>query len=82
MQQVYPSNAATNLNVRSQIQNNLRANSDLATRFNVSEQTISKWKNRDFTQDASCKPFEYGVCFVRFRKSTGYQFAEILLDVH
>jgi len=56
MQQVYHSNAATNLNIRSQIQNNLGTNSDLATRFNVSEQTISKWKNRDFTQDASCKP--------------------------
>lgn len=56
MQQVYHSNAATNLNIRSQIQNNSGTNSDLATRFNVSEQTISKWKNRDFTHDASCKP--------------------------
>jgi len=58
MQQVYHSNAATNLNIRSQIQNNSASNSDLATRFNVSEQTISKWKNRDFIQDASCKPLK------------------------
>ena len=52
----YHSNATTNLNIRSQIQNNLDSNSVLATRFNVSEQTISKWRNRDFTKDASCKP--------------------------
>jgi transposase InsO family protein len=58
MQQVYHSNAATNLNIRSQIQNNSASNSDLATRFNVSEQTISKWRNRDFIQDASCKPLK------------------------
>jgi transposase InsO family protein len=58
MQQVYHSNATTNLNIRSQIQNNSASNSDLATRFNVSEQTISKWKNRDFIQDASCKPLK------------------------
>ena len=56
MQQVYHSNATTNINIRSQIQNNSETNSNLSTRFNVSEQTISKWKNRDFTQDASCKP--------------------------
>ena len=48
MQQVYHSNAATNLNIRSQIQNNYVSNSDLAPQFNVSEQTISKWKNRYF----------------------------------
>ena len=28
----------------------------MATRFNVSSQTISKWRNRDFVQDASCCP--------------------------
>ena len=56
MQQVYHSNATTNLNIRSQIQNNLDSNSVLANRFKVSEQTISKWKNRDFTKDASSKP--------------------------
>jgi len=56
MQQFYHSNATTNLNIRSQIQNNSQSNSQLAARFNVSEQTISKWKNRNFIQDASCKP--------------------------
>jgi len=56
MQQVYHSNARTNLNIRSQIQSNSAINSELAYRFNVSEQTVSKWKNRDFLEDASCKP--------------------------
>ena len=58
MQQVYHSNARANLNIRTEIQNNSANNSDLANRFNVSEQTVSKWKNRDFIQDASCKPLK------------------------
>jgi len=40
MQQVYHSNARTNLNIRSQIQSNSAINSELAYRFNVSEQTV------------------------------------------
>lgn len=43
MQQVYHSNAVTNLNICSQIQKNSASNIDLAARFNASEQTISKW---------------------------------------
>jgi transposase len=58
MQQVYHSKATTNLNLLSQIQNNSARNSELATRFNVSEQTILKWKNRYFIQGASCKPLK------------------------
>uniref|UniRef100_UPI004047EF73 DDE-type integrase/transposase/recombinase n=1 Tax=Flavobacterium sp. TaxID=239 RepID=UPI004047EF73 len=56
MQQVYHSNAKTNLNIRFQLQNNSGSNSELALRFNISEQTVSKWKNRDFLEDSSCKP--------------------------
>ena len=56
MQQVYHFNASTNLNIRTQIQNNLGSNSDLAFRFNISAQTVSKWKNRNFTHDKSCRP--------------------------
>jgi transposase-like protein len=56
MQQVYHSNAATNLNIRFQLQNNSGTNSELASKFCISEQTVSKWKNRNFVQDASCKP--------------------------
>lgn len=56
MQQVYHSNAKTNLNIRFQLQNNFGSNSDLALRFCVSEQTVSKWKNRDFLHDSSSTP--------------------------
>lgn len=56
MPQVYHSNANTNLNIRNQIQNNSASNSELASRFQISRQTVSKWKNRDCTKDASSKP--------------------------
>lgn len=56
MQQVYHSNATTNLNIRSQIQQKTGRNSDFALQFGVSEQTVSKWRNRDFLQDASSRP--------------------------
>ena len=53
MQQVYHSNANTNINIRTLLQNNLGTNSELATKFNISYQKVSKWKNRDFQKDAS-----------------------------
>lgn len=57
MQQIYHSNARTNVNNREQIQKcSTDTNEELASRFNVSSQTVSKWKNRDFVQDASCCP--------------------------
>jgi len=57
MQQIYHSNAKTNLNNREQIQKcSSFSNAELASRFNVSTQTVSKWKNRDFVCDASCRP--------------------------
>lgn len=57
MQQVYHSNARTNVYNREQIQKcSSVSNEELAARFNVSNQTISKWRNRDFVQDASCRP--------------------------
>lgn len=56
MQQVYHSNAKTNLNIRYELQNNSGTNSELASRFKISKQTVSKWKNRDFLKDSSSKP--------------------------
>ncbi|MFV0392384.1 MAG: hypothetical protein ACK5KP_10965, partial [Paludibacteraceae bacterium] len=57
MQQIYHSNAKTNVHNREQIQKCFSvSNTELATRFNVSNQTISKWRNRDFQHDASCCP--------------------------
>ena len=55
MQQIYHSNATTNINIRQQIQSNLfSSNETLALQFGTSQQTVSKWRNRDFTTDASC----------------------------
>jgi len=57
MQQIYHSNAKTNVNIRKQIQNNSSiSNAALAQQFNISRQTVSKWKNRNFVQDSSCQP--------------------------
>lgn len=56
MQQVYQSNATTNVNIRSQIKDSSATNSELALQFGISKQTVSKWKNRDFLEDASSKP--------------------------
>lgn len=57
MQQIYHSNAKTNINIRQQIQNNFSStNEQLANQFCTSTQTVSKWRNREFTTDASCAP--------------------------
>lgn len=57
MQQIYHSNAKTNVHIRQQIQSNFSfSNEKLATQYLISEQTVSKWKNRDSTNDASCTP--------------------------
>jgi transposase InsO family protein len=69
MQQIYHSNATTNINIRTQIQNNSVTNSELAIRFNVSQKTISKWKNRDFVQDVSCKPHNIKYALTNIEKA-------------
>jgi transposase InsO family protein len=57
MQQIYHSNAVTNVNIRLQIQKcSSDSNAALATRFNVSNQTVSKWRHRNFLHDASSRP--------------------------
>ena len=57
MQQIYHSNAKTNINNREQIQKcSSFSNKELAVRFSTSCQTISKWRNRNFVQYASCCP--------------------------
>jgi transposase-like protein len=63
MQQIYHLNAMTNINIRQQIQNSTLSNEDNSSRFGVSKQTVSKWKNREFTQDLSSRPhnIEYGL---------------------
>lgn len=61
MQQIYHANAKTNVNIRQQIQNSLSVtNKELSVQFCTSVQTVSKWKNRDFTNDVSCRPKNIG----------------------
>ena len=56
MCQVYHSNAKTNQHVRSIIQKSNLTNIELADKYGVSVKTISKWRNRDYTEDKSSKP--------------------------
>ena len=56
MKQVYHSNAVTNIQIRSIIRNSNLKNSQLAEIYNISETTVSKWKNRNDFEDRSSKP--------------------------
>jgi transposase InsO family protein len=56
MQQIYHSNATTNIHIRSQIKNSREDYEQLALRFNTSVKTISKWKSRTILTDKSSKP--------------------------
>ena len=86
MQQIYHSNAKTNVNIREQIQNTFSfSNEKLAKQFGISSQTVSKWKNRNFVQDKTCKPniIHYALTdFEQFlilsiRKSTWFSLDEV-----
>lgn len=56
MAQLYHQNAATNIHIRSEIQKSNLTNSDLSDKYNVSKNTISKWKNRESVEDRSSRP--------------------------
>ncbi|ADV45927.1 DDE-type integrase/transposase/recombinase [Nitratifractor salsuginis] len=56
MKQHYHCNARTNSHIRQSIQKSKASNQELARRFGVSIQTISKWRNRQETQDRSSRP--------------------------
>ncbi len=56
MQQVYHSNAVTNLHIRTEIRNSNLTNLELANKYNTSATTISKWKNRELLADNSSAP--------------------------
>ena len=57
MEQIYHFNAKTNVNIRQQIQiKHSSTNEELAVQFGISTQTVSKWRNRNFTSDGSCVP--------------------------
>lgn len=86
MQQIYHSNASTNVNIRKQIQNNFSlSNEKLALQYGTSAQTISKWKNRDFQTDLSSRPksIKYALSdiaqslIVSIRKSTWFSIDQV-----
>ena len=56
MSQVYHPNARTNQHLREIIQKSNLTNVELATKYNVNKQTISKWRSRDFLEDKSSRP--------------------------
>lgn len=56
MKQVYHSNATTNIRLRSEISKSKESNIFLAQKYGVSENTISKWKNRKNLEDKSSRP--------------------------
>lgn len=64
MKQSYHTNAVTNIHIRKSIQNcSSESISELAKRHNTTSETVSKWKNRNFTNDISSRPqnIEYGL---------------------
>ncbi len=56
MKQEYHSNAVTNLHIRTQIKESNLTNFELSIKYNTSEATISKWKNRKILADKSSRP--------------------------
>ena len=51
MKQMYHSNVLTNVHIRSDIYGSNLKISEIAEKFNISQATVSKWKNRENLQD-------------------------------
>lgn len=56
MKQEYHSNARTNVHVRLEISKSNLTSWELANMYNISEPTVSKWKNRACFEDKSSRP--------------------------
>lgn len=56
MQQQYHLNAVTNIHIRSKIKESNLPNHELSKKYDVSQSTICKWKNRDDYEDKSSRP--------------------------
>ena len=56
MKQVYHTNATTNMRLRSEIKKSKESTASLSERYDVSENTIRKWRNRDIQEDKSSRP--------------------------
>lgn len=87
MAQRYHSNATTNLHIRSAIQKNIKeiSQKEIAEMYNVSEQTVSKWSNRECLEDKSSRPHTIHYSYtpleealiVSLRKSTWFSKEDI-----
>lgn len=85
MQQIYHSNAKTNVHIREQIAKSKKTNFQLAGQFDVSTQTISKWRDRKCPQDISSRPknINYALSesekalIVSIRRSTWFPIDEV-----
>lgn len=56
MKQVYHSNAVTNVRLRSEINNSKLSAKELILKYDVSQKTITKWKNRTVFEDKTSRP--------------------------
>ncbi len=56
MKQTYHSNAKTNVHYRSEINKSNLSNHQLSEKYQISLNTVSKWKNRENFEDRSSKP--------------------------
>ena len=56
MKQKYHSNAVTNVHIRNEINGSKLKNFEIAEKLNISEATVSKWKNRIDFKDKSSRP--------------------------
>jgi uncharacterized protein YjcR len=56
MQQIYHANAKRNVHIRRELKSSSLKNNELTEKFNIASQTVSKWKNRNFTTDSSSIP--------------------------
>ena len=65
MKQENHSNARTNIYVRELIHNSNLTNLELSKKFEVSQNTICKWKNRTVFEDKSSRPddIEYSLSY-------------------
>jgi len=85
MKQVYHSNATTNVHIRCELQKSNLPMNQLATQYNVSENTVLKWKGREELYDRSSRPHTiyYSLCDIEqeviksIRRSTWLPLDEI-----
>jgi len=56
MKQVYHSNATTNVRLRCEINASKATNLQLSKKYNISLNTVSKWRNRENFEDKSSRP--------------------------